>query len=240
MNNFYKTELTISEKECSKFGYLRYDSVLNIFQLLAISHSYEMKVDRESLIESSNAFFVITKMKFSVSKMPKINEQVTAITWPIKVTSPIKFYRDYEIYLGGEVLVSGVAEWCTLDGTTRTLRKINSVKYPYELQHIERRSQVGEFTKLTQVGEYVTDYVVADSDIDVNGHTNNVSYVKIALSTYLEEEFEKANFKGLEVHFNKETMLGETINIYKAKTDLGDCVYGEINGKRIFAVMFEK
>lgn len=240
MNNLYVEQITIDKKDCSKFNTLRFDSILTIFQHLAITHSYEMKVDRVSLIESSNAFFVLTKMKIAISRLPKVDEQVVASTWPIKVTSPIKFYRDYEICSQNQVLISGTAEWCTLDGTTRMPRKISSVKYPSELNHIERRSMTYEFTRFNQDGEYIGDYKIVDSDIDVNEHTNNVVYLKMALSTYSEEEFEKKNFKGLEIHFIKETMLDQTIKLYKCENENGDFVYGELDTKRVFAVLFEK
>ena len=134
MNNYLSYKHTVHYSEIDSVYKLRFDSIISTFQKITLFHSGEMKVDAKTLKEESNAFWVLCKTKFKINKMPIITNVVDVETWPTTVT-PLRFYREYQISLDGEPCILGSSEWVTLDVDTRTLRKTETIKYPYDMQH---------------------------------------------------------------------------------------------------------
>ena len=241
INNNYTLNLYINAEKCTKDGKIRFDSVLQAFQDVTNLHSYEMQLDKDTLKASSNAFFVLTKIKFKILSDISFNDTVNLKTWPLKVNSPIRFYRDYQIENNGVVALSGHSEWCVLDYDTRSLRKISSVKYIDDIDYLEKTNLVKEYVNFNgyEKGEKVYEHTVNFCDIDFNNHTNNACYVKMALNVFNPDEFIKYNFTGFEIHFNKETVYGDKITLYKNVVDKGVLVQGYKEDIKIFECLFE-
>lgn len=240
MQNFLKINHTVNYGETDTEYRLRFDSVLSLFQTATLFHSKEIKVDAPTLVEKSNAFWVLTKSKFKIISMPVMNDVITVETWPLPIT-PVRFNREYVISANQVNCVLGSSEWVTLDYTTRTLRKSSTIAYPTELVHRTDLSGAGEFTRTREnISEenlshvHVSRYV----DIDPNSHTNNVAYVRMALNAFSPEEFLKANFKEFEIHFDTQSYYGDEIKIYKLKTDYGYYIEGKVNNKTTFKCYF--
>ncbi len=241
INNNFLFPVHINAEKCTKNNKIRFDSVLLLFQDATNMHSYEMKLDKDTLKSSSNAFFVLTKVKFKVHSDVVFDDNIVVKTWPLKVNSPVRFYRDYELKNGDIVALSGHSEWCVLDYDTRSLRKINSVKYIDDIDYLPKTERVGEYENFNSYkkGELVYTHTVNFCDIDFNNHTNNACYVKMALNTFTPDEFISCNFTGFEIHFNKETLYNDKINIYKNKLDNGVLVQGYQQETKIFECLFE-
>ena len=233
--NYNKIEEITSSKVDVKHN-IRYDTILNIFQDLATAHATQMGMSFTALKENSNAFWVLTKSKFKTLNTPHFSEEVTIETWPLPVT-PVRFNREYKISLDGEDCGLGTREWVTLDATTKTLRKSSTIKYPFDLEHRTDLSGAGEYSRkreqLSKDNFYYT-HTVRYVDIDPNGHTNNVSYVKMALNSFSVEEFTNANFTEFEIQFIAQSYYGDDVDVYKVKTDYGYYVEGKTDGKTTF------
>ena len=240
-----KNKLTINTQafasQCDKNQTLRHDAILSIFQDLATAHSTVMKVDYKTLKDECNAFWVITKLKFK--KVGKIyhNQPVTLETWPIK-PDLIRFLRDFHVTSEtGEI--HGSSEWCMLDGTTHSIRRLNTVCYPVDLVHEQKRADVSPFIKLNeQTTEQDLSYVYKAvlSDIDMNGHVNNVSYAKMALNAFTVDEFYSLDLNAFEIHFISQSYFGNEISIYKKVVNGNVYIDGKIDGKQVFKCLFYK
>lgn len=241
MKNFFEIKKTITASEVDSRWALRFDSILNIFQDLATSHAREMGMGFDDLMNSSNAFWVLSKIKFNISNKILQFDEVTAKTWPLK-PSLIRFQRDFSI-TASDKAVLGSSEWCILDATNYSLRKLSSVNYPALLQHLEYKANVGDFLRFNYQVED-EDYIYAHKaqyiDIDCNNHVNNVSYAKMALNAFTPQEFIQYGFNGFEIHFVSQSFYGDEIKIYKKPVDLGVYVEGRIEEKIIFKTLFTK
>ena len=219
---------------------LKFDAVLNLFQDLATAHATQMGMGFIDLKNTSNAFWVLSKIKFSLDGHIYQNQTVKASTWPVTPT-PYRFVRDFTIISdSGKVL--GSSEWCILDFDTKGLRKFSSVKYPDDLVHLKKRSNAGEFSRIkidVTEEDYCYEYTAHYCDIDCNNHVNNTSYSKMALNTFSPEEFNNYNFKAFEIHFISQMYFGDKIKIYKKKIDNGIYVQGISNDKTVFKTIFE-
>ena len=236
MNNTYKLNHTLTYSDVDSNYDMRFDAVLSSFQIATLFHSVELNVGTNVLLENSNAFWVLTKSKFKILKKPVFNQRVTIETWPLPVT-PVRFNREYKISLDGEDCVLGSSEWVTLDATTKTLRKSSTIKYPFDLEHRTDLSGAGEYSrKREQLSKdnFSYTHTVRYVDIDPNGHTNNVSYVKMALNSFSVEEFNNANFTEFEIQFIAQSYYGDDVDVYKVKTDYGYYVEGKVKDKTTF------
>lgn len=236
MNNFYKIDHTVKYSESDSDYHMRLDHIVAHFQDITGLHSGEMEIDGKTMLEKSNAFWVLTKLKMKIERLPEFDETVEIETWPTTAKG-VRFGRDYTIRKDGEPLVSCISEWCTLDFDTHRPRKVESVHYPHSMPHREGRSAAGEILRIKETVEendlhhtYRSSFI----DVDTNHHTNNVAYLRMFLNCFSPEEFAAFRPDEFQISFVSQTFYGDEIVLYKKKTDYGFYVEGQREGKSVF------
>ena len=237
MNNYYKYQHTVKYSDTDSRYKMRIDRIISHFQDITGLHSTEMGVDGKTLLEKSNAFWVLTKMKIKILDAPIFSDTVEVETWPIAPSGGLRYNRDYTITKDGESAVLGTSEWCTLDCTDMKLRKIDTTCYPTDLNHRDARSGVSPYVR---VRECVTDehfhhaYTSSFTDIDTNRHTNNVTYIRLTLNCFTPDEFEALDIDEFQINYLSQTYYGDEILVYKKATDNGYYIEGRANSKTVF------
>ncbi len=239
MNNTYILKKPITASLVGNDNKLRFDTLLSSFQDLATLHSREMGVGFDELLKSSNAIWIVTKIKICVAKMPSLYENVEITSYPTSIT-PLTFIREFTLTgdMGGSAV--GHSEWCVLDATSKTLRRSNSIVYPFDMPH--RTDGVNlTFDKMRQDNinfDFSYSHTVRLTDIDCNEHTNNVAYVKMALNAFSALEFNSHGFTSLEVKFSSQSYYGDEISIFKAELESGKFfIIGKIEEKTVFSII---
>ena len=236
MNNTYTLQHTVSYSEVDSFYKLRLDHIFSHFQNIADLHSKEMGTDGEVLLQKSNVFWILTKIKLKIAELPKSGETITVETWPLKAKG-IRFERDFKLSNNEKVFVMGSSEWCTLDYTTQKLRRVDSVAYPHDMPFREDRSGAGEMLRIKEpVNDADIHHAYRSSfvDIDTNKHTNNIAYLRMILNCFSPDEFNELQLDELQVSFLSQTFYGDEITVYKKKTDYGFYIEGQCNGTGVF------
>ncbi len=241
MNNTFTLKKQIASSLVGLDGKLRFDTLLSTFQQLATFHSEEMGVGFKDLYKNSNALWIVTKIKLYAKKMPTLNETVEFTSYPTNIT-PLTFIREFTANgdMGGNAV--GHSEWCVLDATTKSLKRSNSIVYPFDLPR--RDDNVGlTFDKMrydVNSLEYIYSYTVKLTDIDLNRHTNNVAYARIALNAFNIEEFENSNFTSFEIKFINQTYYNDEIKVYKTEVEKNKFfIVGKVLDKIVFSVIIE-
>lgn len=241
MKNYFKTDYVIKYSEVDSNYNLRLDRILDYFQDITGTHSKEMGIDGPTMLATSNAFWILIKIKMVIKELPKFDDTVELETWPTTIGG-VRFKRDYAIHKNGEKVVMSSSEWCTLDYDTRMPRKASSVCYPADMEHRIDESGAGALVRVKEkVGEedYVYTYRSMFVDIDGNKHTNNVAYVRMVLNAFTPEEFESLNVKMMQIAFASQTYYGDEIQIYKKCTENGIYIEGQCHGKQVFNCILE-
>ena len=243
MNNIFSITYNVLASTVDKNNNMRFDCILNTFQDIATFHSDEMGVSYEKLLNSSNAIWVLSKIKFVTYKTPLWNEKTTFSTYPTDISS-FRFIREFTITGDMGAKVYGHSEWCVLDATTGGLRKSNSIKYPFDLERRTDNLPIPPFERLNyEVDDtnYVYTYNVSLTDIDCNNHTNNVAYARMALNSFDLDEYFNCNFKGLEIKFLNQTYIGNSIKIFKKIIEENKVyVVGYKDDNIVFSALFTK
>lgn len=214
--------------------------VLKMLQRVTFSHSNKLKLDHKTMLEKSNAFWVITKMKYILNSPIKANEKVLLKTWT-QPPQTVRFLRDIQIKKSNKILIKAVSEWCCLDYTSKTIRRSNSINYP-DLEMVKMGSNNLNFINpKIQVSEkdYVYTREIKLTDIDLNLHTNNLKYTNIALDAFSVAEIKDKFIKEYEIYFVSQSYEGDRIDVYKKKVKNIYYVEGKIENKTIFKVVLK-
>jgi medium-chain acyl-[acyl-carrier-protein] hydrolase len=238
-NNFSLTS-PISESYCLPNGALRIASFLRLIQEVSIGGSAFLGEGVETL-KAKNLYWVVMSYHFEVTRWPLANETITIETFP-GVTKAFIYPRHYIVYdEKGAIIVRGISLWAVLDHASHkpTIPPANGVDIAAIHEEGELSWPPRQVLEDLSVKEL---RLVRNSDLDFNGHMNNIRYVDFALdsddfafySSHIPTEFQMT--------FSSETTLGKTMEIASKLSEEKRDYQGRVEGKPVFSlsVMFKK
>ena len=237
MENLHSEKHIINDSQLDVCNKASLYEIIKMIQTATYNHSQKINLGHDQMLEHSNAFWVITKLKLKLNANINSQDKVTVSTWT-RPLSLIRAIRDSEIKCKNRVLVKAVAEWCCLDYDTKSIRKLNSINYP-ELKMQKTKFHNIDFCKFSEAEnmEHVYTKQILASDLDVNMHTNNLKYVNMALDAFSADEIIEFNIKEFEIHFINQSYFGDEIKIYKLKNKKHFTIVGKVDDKTIFKVL---
>ena len=201
----------------------------SLFQRMATYHGRELGVDFDTLLSTSNAYWVVAKIRLLFTGEARFGDTVTACTWPLP---PVRAAFDREMQVtgaDGSPLAAVSSEWCVLDWDTHRLRKADTTCFPTDLDFRTDAVVAGEFLRIDRKVEGMThcfDHTVRYSDLDMNRHTNNVVYTRLAMDTFPAAWLEERPVKWFEIHFLRESHEGDTLHLYRQEREDGVRIVG--------------
>ena len=237
MKNYHSEKLTINDSQQDLCNKVSIYEIVKMIQMATYNHSQKINLGHVEMLEHSNAFWVITKLKLKLEANINPQDKVMVSTWT-RPLSLIRAVRDSAIKCKNKVLVKAVAEWCCLDCETKSIRKLNSIKYP-ELEMQKTKFHNIDFCKFSEADnmEQVYTKQILASDIDVNMHTNNLKYVNMAMDVFTPEELRELLITEFEIHFINQSYFGDEIKIYKLKNKKQFTIVVKVGEKTIFKVL---
>lgn len=225
----YKTQLKLYNSYFDYNDRLSTKSILNIFQDVASYHAEEIDVGYEKMLER-NLYWVLSRIKLDVVKMPVLNQDVIVETWP-REKGKIDFDRELKITdLNGETLVLGISKWCVIDTVKRSLQRTDSVNYNGECY--KEKNYPEKFVKIElPKAEFQKKFshIVSFSDLDHNKHMNNTNYANLVVSAV-----ENKKYNHFEINFINECLLGEKVTVSTYKNAEEEYVLGKVEDKIVF------
>jgi len=218
---------------------------MTMAQEMAMNSAEILGFGFDSLFPNYHMAWVLSRFQFKFIKPVLWRDNVLIRTWHKGVQS-IFYVRDFEL-LGedGETAALGTSSWVILDMENRSLVKMTELPdcvspEPMLLENAYETlaPKVAMPRKIEPV--HVKDHVVVYSDLDINGHTNNVRYVDWAMDCIDPEIILNCPVKELAINFNKETRAGDCVSLLMHETTEGDdriiYVEGQVEGKQSFCV----
>jgi len=186
--------------------------------------------------------WVLSRMHLHFHNAPAWRDLVKLYTWH-KGSAGLFYMRDFDLTDSqGNKMVSATSSWVVIDERTRRfvrpedLAQFLSVDYEVD-NAIEEPAPKVTFPKGVEA-EPAGEHLVAFSDIDLIGHTNNARYVVWAMD-HIPYEDAKKPIKDLYINFNKETTAGETVHFFRYREDATWYVEGTVDDKSCFVVKME-
>ncbi len=209
-------------------------AILNIFQDVASIHGEEIGVGYLEML-NKNLYWVLSRIKFDILKMPEINQTVIVETWPHK-KGRIDFDRDMKILNeDGETLIIATSKWCIIDTVNRTLQRTENITFNGE--YINEKNYDDKFTKIIlpiKSLDFIYTHTVRFCDLDHNHHMNNTNYANLILNA-----INNKTFTHFEINFLNECLNGDEINIYHTYNDEIEYVIGSSNDKTYFTALIK-
>lgn len=163
-------------------------------------------------VEKEGALWVLSKVKIKMQEFPKWKEHIKIRTWP-RGPEGLFALRDYQLLLEGVVIGAVSSYWLILDKKTKRPRRITD--FDFSKNDFLKESALEEplaKIKGSHDLQLIDGRKVYASDLDVNGHVNNATYVRWIYDAFSNES--ARNLVEFEIHFLGELMLDDEFNIY--------------------------
>lgn len=177
----------------------------------AIAHAIDLHIDHDRMLSEFGCLWMIARSSVRLERLPEGEFQVT--TWLRKPTAAIS-NRDFSLRDSEGEFGSAVQSWVLADAEHRKLVNLKTIPVLWELPAPEpERTELPKRFKLPQELSARAEWTIDPTQIDGNGHLNNVWYIRRA------ESLAPQNCLALDVSFDRECFLGETLTL---EAGLGD------------------
>ena len=213
--------------ECGPDGRVTLPNVCNYFQEAASLHASSLGFGKGDFAAAGeNISWVLTKLVVKMNRYPVWEDEVTVETFP-RGGRKIVAWRDFELKdAKGETLGVASSEWMIIDLSTRKIHAVpeqvfaanNPANVPVlGLEPFSRfrfpESGEGDFSQ-ARGNALPRSFTAMRSQIDLNGHVNNVHYLNWML-----EPCESRCPAEMEIVFRSETLAGDEVRVETAASD---------------------
>ncbi len=213
MNKYTKTTAA-SMNDVAFCGYALPSHIMSIFQDAVTEHTAMLGVGANTIIKTIGAKWVITRVRFEIEGSLSVGDTYTVSTWPLKA-GPLRFGRTFTLEKEGEIIAKAFTEWCLLDAKTDEVLRSSVLSMPID-EYLTDKAISGKFSGAkAQNPELVYTHTVRQSDLDINRHVNNITYIKFALDCFLAKELENINIKSFEMYYTSQCFEGETLSLLR-------------------------
>jgi len=213
--------------ETDEACFLKPASFLNYAQEIA-GDSADCLGFGQDVLGPQNCAWVISRMRADFINYPRWRDDLKLTSWHRGADGPY-FIRDYRLDdKDGNAMILGTSSWVIVDLLERKVVKselpmaeetiCNETVYTEAEEH---KNTVCQRLRLPKdiVMEHCGSHKVKYSDIDKNGHTNNVQYTVWAMDTFDTDFLKQNRVKTLEISFNREAMAEKTVELYRGTLD---------------------
>jgi acyl-ACP thioesterase len=205
---------------------LTLSAVFQFFQEAAICHAENLNVGREDMARTGQVW-ILSRMSVIVDRRPNYCETITVRSWP-RGGEKLFAIRDYDIRGKSNIpVVSARSGWIILDAEKRRpLRPQSIMDNLPQNEGVEALSpEAGAIAALEERGnlQKAADRKARYTDIDYNGHVNNVRYIQWIEDSLEPQLLENAGKMRFDINYLNEILVGEVIEIMSVQVQDASC-----------------
>ena len=174
-------------------------------------------------LDNKNSFWVLSRILVQIDEYPSWKDEIQIKTWP-KGADGFFALRDFKIFNKQKKIGSATSSWLILDKQKHRPCRLDQFNFKHDNFYTEHAIE-GVLTKI----KYPTEEQLKDhrkvyaSDLDVNKHVNNATYVRWITDAYFSEN--NKNIHSFEINFNSELMLNDAFTTWQ-------CPYNQTTKKQ--------
>ncbi len=211
MENLFKETFRVRAYEINPKGRAGIQTICNYLQEIAGNHATALGVGVEQLFPRGLTW-VLSRLHVKMDRYPAWRENVTITTWPSMLKGMFAI-RDFEIRNAKDDLIgTATTSWMLLD-----IKKRKPVPMPDFIAAISLPQTdpvlPHEFDKLAvlQKTDSERSFTVRLSDLDINEHVNNVTFIEWAVEA-VPGNIQRSHFPAeLQISFQAESRFGDRI-----------------------------
>lgn len=212
-------------------------AILDIFQRVAGDHA-DILGCGVVFCNEHNYAWIIVRQEVYMYESPTPMETVLVKTFP-HIPSRVECKREYEISsLDGRVYAKGCASWVLVDLATFKMLKSDNI-YPNG-EFVESKLFKDKLLKPSNVytdDNYLCEYTVVKSDIDIYHHMNNAKYAEL-LFDYC--DYKAVEIKHFAVNYINQIKQNMLMKIYKNVIEEKTFITGVCGDTIIFTSVVDK
>lgn len=231
--NIFEKKFILRVSDFSCFDTLKPSAILDFFQDVAGQHADILGIGFDDLI-AKDLIWVLLRTKFDIIKNPKLYSEVIVKTWP-HAKGKLDFDRDYLITdLDGNELIKGTSKWVIVNYRTRRLTLNSHIEY--NCIPLSKKNYEEPFNKLNDfeinAGLKCFEYRTLFTDLDHNGHVNNIKFSDMILNALELNSTEE--ILAFEINYLKELQKDLTIKNYVLRNEKEIYVKGVASDSNIY------
>lgn len=212
-HRIYSDTFTIRSYEVRPEGTAKLMTICNLLQEVAGNHARQLDYDINQLRENNRTWFLY-RLQLEMQYYPVWKELVTIETWP-SGGKGVLAHRDFLLYNEqNEVLGRATTQWMIVD-----LNRERPVPIPQEVfdMEISDRSHVitpkrGKIALDPENGQNdKKDFHVRRSDLDINGHVNNVTHINWISESVPRQIYSQYQLSDIDIIYQGESKLGDMV-----------------------------
>jgi acyl-ACP thioesterase len=210
MEPLFKKSMAVRSYEVDIHGVVRPASLLNYMMEAAGDHARILGISVRDLIPRGLTW-VLSRTHLRISSPAAAREELLVRTW-LSTRKGRFACREFEISgHDGRLVAGATCSFAVIDLNSRKSIPIDDRLPAYPL--LQERAIADDFASLPRLSGFDIElsFRVGRSDLDVNRHANNVSYLGWALETVPDGVAENCHPVDLEIAYRAEVFLGETV-----------------------------
>lgn len=216
--DIYEKKYALNYFDFDKNYKLKPMTMMNFLQDISTIH-FETRTAHISK-DILNGLWVIVEWQIYLDEMP---DQVMSLTIKTEPTYFRKFiaFRNYRIEdETGRCIGSGYSKWAYINPETR--KQSNLPKILNEIFMVEENADKPDKLIFEEIEAHLFEDIQITSvysDLDINNHVNNVTYIRWAIDSLGSEFLDQRKLCALKVSFKREVFEGEIVKVSTAKKE---------------------
>ena len=208
----YIKKYDIRTYDFNEFFQLRAETIMNFLQDISTMHYQEMV--RLNAEIDPDGLWVIVDWDVTIHQFPVRVQTLNVITEPIYFRKFIA-YRQYEIANEeGDVIVEAMSKWAYISKEQRRQTSIpNEIYRAFDVSPTALKPKKMVFSQETKHWLSQMHHQSKYSDIDVNGHVNNVAYFRWMIDAIPRDIIENLRPHHIKIQYKKEVFQWDDVNI---------------------------
>ena len=200
-------------------------ALFSYFQEAAINHAKELGAGRD-VLESYKQAWILSRFSLVMDRRLYYDQAFVIRTWP-RGTDKLFAVRDFDMRsLEGEVLVRAKSAWLIIDTEKRRIVRPQAITGKMPLNEgidslNEPARALEDNSRLQSFGSRTALY----SDIDYNGHVNNVRYIQWIADISEPCILESASSLRFDINYVNELKIGESAALFIGDSEGGLLAY---------------
>ena len=239
MSKTFSKDYTITCYEADANKLMRPTAMLDLMQEAAGINATTLGFGYDEMMNSNTAW-VLSRINVKFINTPKWREEVNLKTWH-KGMSKLFYLRDFILSdKEDNPMVLATTSWLIIDMNTRRLVRNSDLALNDTAMDAIATPADKVVIPVDVEPELVRKHPVTWSEIDTNGHVNNVKYAAWAIDAVKPEDIKEKPLKELLINYDAEVMPGDVVKISRVRqeTEEGIVYYitGKVADKQNFAV----
>ena len=232
VETMYQEIIFVNSNDVDDHYDLKISTIFKYLQQVSTNHAELIGLGKKDTVDKG-MFWVITRMKVVIHKMPKMLDTLKVTTHPGD-TMLFVFPRFYQIYdQNDELCITASSSWVLLDiNTHKVVMKPFSNDFSVPSETRPEDIPLPEKVNISTLYK-VEDRKVRYSDIDLNGHLNNTKYIDYIIDTHDIDFYKTHRVKEIIVNYEKEIKDKDIVSIYSDNQDV-ETVVGDVDNIHCF------